>query len=114
MRQAILDILLHSEIRKEGQILKNVSYATPGHGNVDGGVRSRYLLSEQNSLPHTHSARIRRGQSGDAVEHCGFSRARGAEEDGEAGSGPEVYLKRELAVGGGETFADVDAQERFH
>ena len=63
MREAVLDVLLDCQMRKQSEALKNVSDAPFGYRKIDAlsGI-------EQNALADGDAALVRLGQTGNAIE----------------------------------------------
>ena len=70
MREAVFDILLDRQMRKQREILQDVSHPAFGHGNVRVGI-----CVEQDALTYGDLPCVQSGEPGHAIEQCGFSRA---------------------------------------
>src|ERR1700686_1864044 len=101
MREPVLDVLLHGQMRKQGEALKHVSDAPFGYRKVDA---SRGI--EQNAAGHGNASRVRRSYSGNAIEHSRFAGARRAEQDRESGFRLKLCLQDKISFWRGESFAE--------
>jgi hypothetical protein len=80
MRDPVLDVLEHAEMREQREILRDVADPAPGRGKVDAARRI-----EQSALPHRDAAVLRPEQSGNPAQHRRLAAAGRAEQDGDAG-----------------------------
>ena len=80
LAEAVANILFDGEMREQSQRLKDVGQfaALRRERQIAGGVK-------ENFFAETDFAGVGLLQAGDAIEQRGFSRARWAEENGEAG-----------------------------
>src|SRR5580765_486384 len=91
MLQAVAYVALDCEVRKQGEVLKDVSDFAIANRNVGSGVRV-----EQNPRADAYGARVGSGEPHDAVEQRGLAGARGSEDYVEAGWRGEIDVEREL------------------
>ena len=97
IRQTVFRIVFDREMRKERKILQDIADRAPVHGDVQ--LSLRVAVVKQHAITHSDAARIWCGEACNTVEQRGFSRARGAEENGEAGNGGELYIEGKRALG---------------
>ena len=85
-------------MRKEREILKDISHPALGHGQINAGLRV-----EEYALAHGNGPGGRSGQARHRVEQCRLAGPRSSEQDAEAGGSVEVDVqgKRRIKAGGG-------------
>src|SRR5579862_363334 len=98
MTDSECDILFCAQMRKQRQILKDIASIAFSRRKIDC---MRWI--EESFLAHRDASRIRRSQSGDAIEQRGLPCSRWPKQNRDAGSDRNVHVKRETA---GECLAD--------
>src|SRR6267154_5826390 len=88
MRETVFGILLNRQMRKQCEILQDVTHATSGHVNVDVSVGV-----EEHAVAHGDTSRLWSCQSGDTVEESRFPRARGTEQHGESRRRAKLHIQ---------------------
>ena len=88
MRETILGVLLDREMRKQCEILQDISHAAFGDWKILARVRVK-----QKPIANVNSTRVRRGQSGYAIEQRSFTGPRRAEKNGKSGGGAELHVE---------------------
>ena len=100
---AVVEIVLHAEMRKQPAFLEHIADAAAPGRHVD----ARRVV-EQHLVVEHDAAAVRPQQAGDHVDDARLAGARRAEQDGGAAFAGELRRHREIA----ELFFDVDRQHR--
>ena len=101
--ETVRDVLLRGQVREERQILMYVADAPFPGGDVPLLLRVVQVFAAYGDAPF-----VRIGVPGNAIEQGGFSRARRAEENREAGQRAEMDIQVETALGIRKALADAD------
>jgi hypothetical protein len=91
MRESVLDIFFHRQMREEREVLKDVSDATPFHGEI-----CRLRGVKQYAVADGDASGVGLCQSGDAIEQGGFAGSGRSEEDGESRRGVEIGFQNKV------------------
>ena len=70
MGQSVFDVLGDRHMRKQSEILKDVSDVALRQGKINALRRI-----EQNALAYDDTSLVRRGEAGNAIEQSGFARS---------------------------------------
>ena len=91
MRQAVFNVLLHRQMRKQRESLKDVSDTPLRHRKI--GTLRRI---KQDAVANGDASRLRLSQSGNAVEQGCLSRSRRAEQDRESRRSLKLDVQNEM------------------
>ena len=101
--KSVGDVFFGAEMREQRKILMNVADAA-----LPGSDVLLFLRIVESFAANGDAAFVGRGESGDAIEQCGFARTRRAENYCETGQRAQMNIQNEAALGIGEALADAD------
>src|SRR5437899_4841823 len=106
MREAVLHVLFHGQMGKQGKVLKHVSDAAFGDREVGAlcGI-------EPDAIAKGDASRVGLGQASNAIEQSCFAGAGWAKQDRETGGGLEVDIESELVAVRRKALAEERLQE---